>query len=108
MANKYSREILNLIRSIHNIDYVSPEDIPNIELYMDQITTFMDEHLASSKRFEEDKILTKTMINNYTKNALLPPSNKKKYSKEHMILLIFIYYFKNFLTIITGIKTVPS
>lgn len=99
MANKYTREILNLIRSIHNIDYISPEDIPNIDLYMDQITTFMDEHLASSKRFEEDKILTKTMINNYTKNALLPPSNKKKYSKEHMILLIFIYYFKNFLTI---------
>ena len=105
MANKYSREILNLIRSIHNIDYVSPEDIPSIELYMDQITTFMDEHLASSKRFEEDKILTKTMINNYTKNALLPPSNKKKYSKEHMILLIFIYYFKNFLTI-SDIKSI--
>lgn len=105
MANKYSREILNLIRSIHNIDYVSPEDIPGIELYMDQITTFMDEHLASSKRFEEDKILTKTMINNYTKNALLPPSNKKKYSKEHMILLIFIYYFKNFLTI-SDIKSI--
>lgn len=99
MASKYSREILNLIRSIHNIDYVSPEDIPDIELYMDQITTFMDEHLSSSKRFEDDKILTKTMINNYTKNALLPPSNKKKYSKEHMVLLIFIYYFKNFLTI---------
>ena len=105
MANKYSREILNLIRSIQNIDYVSPEDIPSIELYMDQITTFMDEHLASSKRFEEDKILTKTMINNYTKNALLPPSNKKKYSKEHMILLIFIYYFKNFLTI-SDIKSI--
>lgn len=105
MANKYSREILDLIRSIHNIDYVSPEDIPNIDLYMDQITTFMNEHLASSKRFEDDKILTKTMINNYTKNALLPPSNKKKYSKEHMILLIYIYYFKNFLTI-SDIKSI--
>lgn len=99
MANKYTTEILELIRSIQGIDYVSPDDIPEIELYMDQITTFMDEHLKSSKRFEEDKILTKTMINNYTKNALLPPSNKKKYSKEHMILLIFIYYFKNFLSI---------
>lgn len=105
MADKYTREMLDLIRSIQNIDYVSPEDIPNIELYMDQITTFMDEHLQSSKRFDEDKILTKTMINNYTKNALLPPSNKKKYSKEHMILLIFIYYFKNFLSI-SDIKSI--
>ena len=105
MANKYTSEIIELIRNIQSIDYVPPSDIPEIELYMDQITTFMDEHLKSSKRFEEDKILTKTMINNYTKNALLPPSNKKKYSKEHMILLIFIYYFKNFLSI-SDIKSI--
>lgn len=99
MHEKYDRDILDLIRSMQNIDYINPEDIPNIDLYMDQVTTFMDEHLKSSKRFENDKILTKTMINNYTKNDLLPPSDKKKYSKEHMILLIFIYYFKNFLSI---------
>lgn len=99
MSNKYTREMLDILRSIQNIDYIMPEEIPNIDLYMDQITTFMDEHLQSAKRFDDDKILTKTMINNYTKNALLPPPNKKKYSKEHIILLIFIYYFKNFLSI---------
>ena len=96
---KYNREILDFIRSMQNIDFITPEDIPNIDLYMDQVTTFMDEHLVSSKRFDDDKILTKTMINNYTKNNLLPPPNKKKYSKEHMLLLIYIYYFKNFLAI---------
>lgn len=99
MHERYNKEILNLIRSIQNIDYIDPEDIPNIDLYMDQVTTFMDEHLQSSKRFDNDKILTKTMINNYTKNDLLPPPVKKKYTKEHMLLLIFIYYFKNFLAI---------
>ena len=76
-----------------------PDDIPNIDLYMDQVTTFMDKHLKSSKRYSEDKLLTKTMINNYTKNELLPPPIKKKYTKEHMFLLIFIYYFKNILSI---------
>ncbi len=99
MREKYNKEILNLIRSMQNIDYISPNEIPNIDLYMDQVTNFMDEHLASSKRFDDDKILTKTMINNYTKNGLLPPPEKKKYSKEHMLLLIYIYYFKNFLAI---------
>lgn len=99
MHERYNKEILNLIRSIQNIDYIDPEEIPNIDLYMDQVTTFMDEHLESSKRFDDDKILTKTMINNYTKNDLLPPPVKKKYTKEHMLLLIFIYYFKNFLAI---------
>lgn len=76
-----------------------PDDIPNIDLYMDQVTTFMDNHLKSSKRYSEDKLLTKTMINNYTKNELLPPPDRKKYTKEHMFLLIFIYYFKNILSI---------
>ena len=80
------------------LDYVLPEDLPNIELYMDQVTTFLEEQLKNTKRFEEDKIFTKTMINNYAKNNLLPPPVKKKYSKEHMILLLFIYYYKNLLS----------
>ena len=81
------------------LDYVLPEDLPHIELYMDQVTTFLEEQLKNTKRFEEDKIFTKTMINNYTKNHLLPPSNKKKYSRNHMILLIYIYYLKNVVSI---------
>lgn len=95
-----SKDMLNsILESISKIDYIKPEDLPNIQLYMDQVTTFMDEQLESSKRHPQDKVLTKTMINNYTKNRLLPPPEKKKYSKEHLLLLIFIYYFKNILTI---------
>lgn len=91
--------IRKVIEDLEGINYIRPDDIPNIDLYMDQVTTFMDEKLQSSKRHEDDKLLTKTMINNYTKNKLLPPSDKKKYSKEHMFILIFIYYFKNILSI---------
>ncbi len=89
----------SILASISQINYVEPGDIPNIDLYMDQVTTFMDEHLRSSKRYEDDKVLTKTMINNYAKNNLLPPPVKKKYSKEHVLVMIFIYYFKNILSI---------
>lgn len=88
-----------ILKELSRIDYVKPEDIPNIDLYMDQITTFMDSQLAASKRHKGDKILTKTMINNYAKNDLLPPPEKKKYTKEHVLTLIFIYYFKNILSI---------
>ena len=95
-----TKDMLNsILSSISRIDYVRPDDIPNIDLYMDQVTTFMEKELASSKRHEDDKILTKTMINNYAKNNLLPPPLKKKYSKEHLLVMIFIYYFKNFLSI---------
>lgn len=93
-------DILNsILASLERIDYIKPQEIPNIDLYMDQVTTFMEEHLQSSKRYPEDKILTKTMINNYAKNRLLPSPEKKKYSKEHMLLLIYIYYYKGILSI---------
>lgn len=89
----------SILEHISDLDYIKTADIPNIELYMDQVTTFMDSQMASSKRYTDDKVLTKTMINNYAKNHLLPSPNKKKYSKEHVLMLIFIYYFKSFLSI---------
>lgn len=90
----------SILDSLDRIDYIRPDDIPDIELYMDQVTTFMDSRLKNAARNPEvDKILTKTMINNYAKNNLLPPPVKKKYTKEHVLTLIFIYYFKNILSI---------
>ena len=89
----------SIFDTFSGLDYIRPEDIPNIDLYMDQVTTFMEEHLKKTRRHPGDKILTKTMINNYAKNDLLPPPTKKKYSREHMLVLIFIYYFKNLLSI---------
>ena len=87
------------MESLERISYIRFEDIPNIDLYMDQVTTFMDEKLqATTRNPGEDKILTKTMINNYAKNDLLPSPLKKKYSKEHMMILIMIYYFKGVLS----------
>jgi len=99
VAMKNDDYVRSLLRKMERVNYIKPSEVPDIDLYMDQVTTFMDEHLKSCKRFEDDKMLTKTMINNYTKNNLLPSPTKKKYSKEHMLLLIFIYYFKSFLSI---------
>ena len=98
----------SIMESLDRIDYIRAEDIPDIDLYMDQVTTFMESHLKSSTRNPaEDKILTKTMINNYAKNDLLPPPVKKKYSKEHVLLLICIYYLKGLLSI-SDIQTLLS
>jgi hypothetical protein len=88
----------DILQHLKSIQHIKPETIPNIDLYMDQVTTFMDEHLKNNKRYPDDKVLTKTMINNYAKNNLLPAPSKKKYTREHILLLIFIYYFKNLLS----------
>ena len=98
-SDSRKRDLKLIIESVTKLNYLNPDDIPDIPLYMDQVTSFLDEQLVSYKRFDDDKILTKTMINNYAKNNLIPPPEKKKYSKNHMIMFIFIFYFKNFLSI---------
>ena len=90
----------SILENLDQLEYIKSDEIPNIDLYMDQLTTFMDHRLRNLARTPgEDKVMTKTMINNYAKNDLLPPSNKKKYCKEHVLLLLFIYYFKGILSI---------
>ncbi len=98
-SEKSKELLLYLLDAVDKVDLIEPSDIPDISLYMDQVTTYMDEHLKQSRRHDGDKILTKTMINNYAKNKLLPPPEKKKYSKEHIMLLILIYYFKGILSL---------
>ena len=97
MENKDFYE--ELLSSLTGMGHIRPEEFPNIDLYMDQVTTFMSEHFMNANHTPDDKILTKTMINNYAKDNLLPAPIKKKYSKDHMIVLLFIYYLKNILSI---------
>ena len=90
----------SIMESLERIPDIPLSELPNIDLYMDQLTTFMEEKLSHTTRHpEEARVLTKTMINNYAKNDLLPPPMKKKYSRDHLILLLFIYYFKNIMSI---------
>lgn len=90
----------SILEGLDKLEYIKAADIPNIDLYMDQVTTFMDNRLRCLARNPgDDKVMTKTMINNYAKNDLMPPPVKKKYSKEHVMLLLFIYYYKSILSI---------
>lgn len=98
---KSRQEILDeLIEMLDKLSYVKPEEIPNIDLYMDQVLSFINDRTRYLTRNpEEDKIFTKTMINNYAKTKILPAPIKKKYSKDHILLLLLIYYFKGVLSV---------
>ncbi|MDQ0200521.1 DUF1836 domain-containing protein [Neobacillus ginsengisoli] len=80
------------------------EEIPHIDLYMDQVIQLFENKFGDSKRNEEEKVLTKTMINNYAKGKVIFPIKNKKYSKEHLILMSLIYQLKGALSI-SDIKT---
>lgn len=92
-------ELISLINELSLLDDIKLTDIPDMNLYMEQVTTLIDDKLGHLKRSDEDKILTKTMINNYTKSGILMPPKNKKYTKQHIILLVLIYYLKQILTI---------
>jgi len=78
---------------------ISLTDIPEIDLYMDQVIQLFENHFKETKRNEDEKILTKTMINNYAKAKLFFPIKNKKYSKDHLLLISLIYQLKGSLSI---------
>lgn len=92
----YVEKFLNQLELDKNI---TVEDIPNIDLYMDQVIQLFESTYSGTKRNEDDKILTKTMINNYAKGKLFFPIKNKKYSKEHILLISLIFHLKGTISI---------
>ena len=73
-------------------------EIPNIDLYIDQITNLFDTAYADRKRDEDEKTLTKTMVNNYSKEGILRAIKGKKYSREHLAYLTAVGILKHVLS----------
>lgn len=71
-----------------------PADIPRLDLYMDQVLSLFEQHLSGTKRTPDDKLLTKTMINNYVKEGLMTPVRGKKYTREQIMQLLCVYHLK--------------
>ena len=93
---------MNIKKLVDDMDFITGipmDDIPEIDLYMDQVTQLFEGELSSLKRTEDEKILTKTMVNNYAKGKLLLPIKNKKYTKEHILLMSLIYNLKGALSI---------
>ena len=84
-----------------------PEDIPRLDLYMDQVLTLFDENLSDNKRSSSDKLMTKTMINNYSTERLLLPVKGKKYTRQHIMQLLCIYQLKQGL-LLSDIKSLTA
>lgn len=101
------KEIEELLSELKLEKSISLEEIPNLDLYMDQVIQLFENKFGGTLRNDKEKVLTKTMINNYSKDKLLMQTKNKKYSKSHMILLSLIYQFKGSLSI-NDIKTTLS
>lgn len=92
-------KINEILEELNLKNHLALSDMPSIDLYMDQVIQLFEKKFASSKRNDEEKILTKTMINNYAKGKIFFPIHNKKYSKDHLILISLIYQLKGTLSI---------
>ncbi|MBE6667061.1 MAG: DUF1836 domain-containing protein [Ruminococcaceae bacterium] len=93
------KELYNIAKEAVREEELKGADIPAIDLYVDQIINLVaDKTQLSSERYH-DKQLTKTMINNYSKDGLITPIKGKKYSKEQIVQILTVYTLKNTLSI---------
>ena len=77
---------------------ITAESMPDIDLYMDQVITFISKQLEAFTN-ESDKIITPSMINNYTKDGIIPRPVNKKYNKTHLTSILMMCVFKQILPI---------
>lgn len=94
-----NEKIAELLKEIGELEEIERSDIPMLDLYMDQVITLFENKLEKGKRKPEDKLLTKTMINNYVKDKILMPAKNKRYTPEHLVMMALIYNLKQTLSI---------
>lgn len=72
------------------------ETLPDFPLYMDQVLSYMERQTI---RLDESDALTASMVNNYTKNALVPRAEGKKYNRDHLAYLTFVCILKQVMSV---------
>ena len=78
---------------------LTSRDIPQIDLYVDQILNLVSTKLREGSERYHDRLLTKTMINNYSKDGIITAIKGKKYNREQIMQILTVYSLKNTLSI---------
>jgi len=97
--NSIKKSLENWLNELNNFSFKNYEELPEIDLYMDQIVTFLDKQLYIFQNNTMDKQITSSMINNYVKGDVLPAPIAKKYNREHLALIEEICTLKQVLSI---------
>lgn len=99
MSNAAEQELKQWARQLSQIHLPRWEQLPDIDLYMDQVVTLIERYLGFLIKNSKDKIITNSMVNNYVKLNLIPAPHKKQYNRVHLAYLIAITILKQVVTI---------
>jgi len=92
-------KLIDWVTEMENYRMPNWNDLPDIDLYMDQVITYLEKQLAIFSKNDDEKFITPAMINNYVKNEIIPRPLNKKYTREHMAHLISVLRLKNILSL---------
>lgn len=97
--NDFTEKILNRAEAVSDFHLLASTDIPKIDLYMEQVTSLLEQEMGDSLRRKNECVFTNTMINNYSKDGVLPRPKNKRYNRRHILTLIYIFLLKQNLQI---------
>ena len=84
------------------------KELPNLELYMDQVVLLLTRYLSPLAKGEDEKFITASIVNNYVRLKIMPPPVKKKYARRHLACLIMICVLKQSLSISCIQRLLPA
>lgn len=95
---EWKQKVDEITDRAHHLPQIMPKDVPELDLYMDQLLTFLDKRLHGVQREDGTPFVTNTMVNNYTKAKLIPTAVHKRYQKQHVLGLSMIGQLKKVLS----------
>ena len=94
-----AQRLAEWLRGLENFDLPDWDDLPQLDLYMDQVILLLTRYLAPLERGGDEKAITASIINNYVRMKVMPPPVKKRYSRVHLAYLVMICTLKQSLSI---------
>ena len=87
------------LNELNNFSFRKYEELPDIDLYMDQVVNFLEKQIKIFQTSSLDKQITSSMINNYVKGEVVAAPISKKYNKEHLASIEEVITLKQVLSI---------
>ncbi len=94
-----ARRLSAWLEALEKFDLPDWDSLPQLDLYMDQVTLLLNRYLSPMERYGEDKGITASIVNNYVRMKVMPPPVKKRYSRVHLAYLVIICTLKQSLSI---------
>ena len=96
-------DVRDLRERMTHVHIARVEEMPRIELYLDQVLSFVSENL-SFMALPGEELITSSMVNNYVKQRVIPAPQRRRYTRRHVASLIFVCTLKRVLSI-SEVKT---